>query len=131
METEVYNPYNSLSLAQRLLNRRLHNTSNRLQNSLSYSRTRNGIVDRVLHRRQNRFANLNRFGEQFVVNFPINESNINLLGSIGGVATIDSSFLSLREFVEIDATIKIQRWYKRYMHNKKYIKKYSLDFVDR
>lgn len=123
MEIEAYNPYNSLTLSQRLLNRRLHNTSNRLQNSLRYRSN----VDRVLHRRQNRFANLNRFGEQFIVNFPINENNINVFGSIGN---IDSSFLSLREFVEIDAAIKIQRWYKRYMYNKKYIKK-SLSFVDR
>lgn len=101
MEIDIYNPYDSPTLSERLLNRRPQ-LINRRQNSM--------IADRSLHRRQNRFRNLNRFGEQ----------------SILIVSESENLFI---EFIKNDASIKIQRWFKRYNFNKKYIK--SMFFIER
>jgi|SRR6476620_631795 len=111
MEIQVYNPYTSHTLAERLLTRRLPSTiTNRLQNN------------RVLHRRQNRFRNLNRFGEQEIIfNFDDNFGSINF-----GNDNLGNDNLI---FIKNDATIKIQRWYKRYNLNKLYLK--SIQFIDR
>lgn len=108
---EVYNPYLSPTLSERLLNRRLpSNITNRLQNN------------RVLHRRQNRFRNLNRFGEQQIIfNFDDNFGSINF-----GDDNFDNVNLI---FIKNHASIKIQRWYKRYNLNKKYLR--SIQFIDR
>lgn len=107
MEIQIYNPYDSPTLAERLLNRRFPNSVNRLQNSFR-SNLSSDRSDRFLHRRQNRFRNLNRFGEQEII-----ISDINLF----------------TEFIKNDAAIKIQKWYKRYNFNKKYIK--LIQFIDR
>lgn len=109
MEIQVYNPYTSSTLAERLLNRRpasTRNTTSTWSTSLQ--------SDRNLHRRQNRFRNLNRFGEQSEYFF--DGDNV--------------FFYDIFHTIKTNAAVKIQRWYKRYNINKKYIKK-QLNFIDR